>query len=174
MINFLENCNQNVKIITQQKWTGNIEVHKEPNIKKTMEKEGTKAYLYAQKGGINKEVAALIEYSIRLRNIFCFFYFLLDSHSSPKINSIKMIQRNVTFLKILCHLQATIFSPKLQTEHIYLWCVSIGQRKYLTSRDSSYTRLNLPVLNQNTLILRSGDVTTNWVPSLLTWERPAH
>ena len=33
--------------------------------------------------------------------------------------------------------------------------------KFLTSRDSSYTRLNFPVLNQNTRILRSGDVTAN-------------
>lgn len=62
------------------------------------------AYLYAQKGSINKKIAALIKYSIRLWNIFGLFYFLLNSHSSPKINSIKTIHRDITFLQILCHL----------------------------------------------------------------------
>lgn len=44
----------------------------------------------------------------------------------------------------------------------------ILEKTDLTSRDSSYTRLNLPVLNQNTRILRSGDVIANCLPSGLT------
>jgi hypothetical protein len=39
-----------------------------------------------------------------LRNIFCFLYFLLHGHSSPEINSVKVIQWDIASLKILCYL----------------------------------------------------------------------
>ena len=74
-----------------------------------MGKKESAAYLYTQKGSVNKKIAALIKDSIRLWDIFCFLYFLLYSHSSSKINSIKVIQWNITSLKILCHLEMTIF-----------------------------------------------------------------
>lgn len=52
-------------------------------------------YFDSKKSGKNKEIGAFIENCIGLRSALGFFKFLLNSHSSTKVNCFKPVQWSI-------------------------------------------------------------------------------